>query len=86
MSAQTTKATGSNRHMALALFAVLLAGLAYYGARGSLANFVLSWESTYDGSRGSISLIATASFLSIGIAQVVGGKLLERSTNRLAGS
>ena len=78
MSEQTTKAPGSNRHMALALFAVLLAGLAYYGARGSLANFVLSWESTYDESRGSISLIATASFLSIGIAQVVGGKLLER--------
>ena len=64
--------------MALALFAVLLAGLAYYGARGSLANFVLSWESAYDESRGSISLIATASFLSIGLAQVVGGKLLER--------
>ena len=34
--------------MALALFAVLLAGLAYYGARGSLANFVLSWERAYD--------------------------------------
>ncbi len=64
--------------MALALFAVLLAGLAYYGARGSLANSVLSWESAYDESRGSISLIATASFLSIGLAQVVGGKLLER--------
>ena len=64
--------------MALALFAVLLAGLAYYGARGSLANFVLSWESAYDESRGSISLITTASFLSIGLAQVVGGKLLER--------
>ena len=66
------------RTSSLALFAVLLAGLAYYGARGSLANFVLSWESAYDESRGSISLIATASFLSIGIAQVVGGKLLER--------
>jgi MFS family permease len=64
--------------MALALFAVLLAGLTYYGARGSLANFVLNWESAYGESRGSISLIATASFLSIGIAQVIGGKLLER--------
>ena len=52
--------------------------MTYYGARGSLANFVLDWESAYGESRGSISLIATASFLSIGIAQVVGGKLLER--------
>ena len=69
---------GGRHHRALALFAVLLAGLTYYGARGSLANFVLNWESAYGESRGSISLIATASFLSIGIAQVVGGKLLER--------
>lgn len=69
---------GGKHHLALALFAVLLAGLTYYGARGSLANFVLNWESAYGESRGSISLIATASFLSIGVAQVVGGKLLER--------
>jgi MFS family permease len=73
-----TKVAGGGHRMTLALLAVLLAGLAYYGARGSLANFVLSWESAYDESRGSVSLIATASFLSIGLAQVVGGKLLER--------
>ncbi|MDX6376587.1 MAG: hypothetical protein QOE98_890, partial [Gaiellaceae bacterium] len=73
-----TKVAGGGHRMTLALFAVLLAGLAYYGARGSLANFVLSWESAYDESRGSVSLIATASFLSIGLAQIVGGKLLER--------
>jgi MFS family permease len=64
--------------MLLPLFAVLFAGLAYYGSRGSLANFVLSWQATFDTSRGAVSLIATASFLSIGIAQVVAGRLLER--------
>src|SRR4029079_11589983 len=36
------------RNMLLPLFAVLFAGLAYYGARGSLANFVLSWESAFE--------------------------------------
>ncbi len=35
----------------LPLLALLFAGLAYYGARGSLANFVLSWEHAYDESR-----------------------------------
>ena len=62
----------------LPLLAVMAAGLAYYGARGSLANFVLSWEAAFDANRGAVSLVATASFLSIGIAQVVGGRLLER--------
>ena len=66
------------RNMLLPLFAVLFAGLAYYGARGSLANFVLSWEAAFGANRGAVSLVATASFLSIGIAQVVGGRLLER--------
>jgi MFS family permease len=64
--------------MLLPLFAVLFAGLAYYGARGSLANFVLSWEAAFGANRGAVSLIATASFLSIGIAQIVAGRLLER--------
>ena len=36
------------RTSSLPLLALLFAGLAYYGARGSLANFVLPWESEYD--------------------------------------
>ncbi|MFI5051269.1 MAG: MFS transporter, partial [Gaiellales bacterium] len=56
----------------------MAAGLAYYGARGSLANFVISWQDAFDVSRGDVSLIVTASFLSMGLAQIVGGKLLER--------
>ena len=62
----------------LPLLAVMAAGLAYYGARGSLANFVISWQDAFDVSRGDVSLIVTASFLSMGLAQIVGGKLLER--------
>jgi MFS family permease len=62
----------------LPLLALLFAGLTYYGARGSLANFVLPWQHAYGASRGGVSLIVTASFLSIGAAQVLGGRLLER--------
>ena len=66
------------RRSILPLLAVMAAGLAYYGARGSLANFVISWQDALDVSRGDVSLIVTASFLSMGLAQIVGGKLLER--------
>jgi MFS family permease len=66
------------RRSILPLLAVMAAGLAYYGARGSLANFVISWQDAFDVSRGDVSLIVTASFLSMGLAQIVGGKLLER--------
>ena len=65
-------------HPVLPLLALLFAGLTYYGARGSLANFVLPWQHAYGSSRGGVSLIVTASFLSIGAAQIVGGRLLER--------
>jgi sugar phosphate permease len=62
----------------LPLLALLFAGVTYYGARGSLANFVLPWQHAYGASRGGVSLVVTTSFLSIGAAQVVGGRLLER--------
>ena len=68
----------ARRAPVLPLLALLFAGLAYYGARGSLANLVLPWQHAYGASRGGVSLIVTASFLSIGAAQVVGGRLLER--------
>lgn len=71
-------ATEPRRAPVLPLLALLLAGLTYYGARGSLANFVLPWQHAYGASRGGVSLIVTASFLSIGAAQIVGGRLLER--------
>ena len=66
------------RTSSLPLLALLFAGLTYYGARGSLANFVLPWEGEYGTDRSGVSLIVTASFLSIGAAQVVAGKILER--------
>ncbi len=68
----------TRRAPVLPLLALLFAGVAYYGARGSLANFVLSWQYAYGTNRGGVSLIVTASFLSIGAAQIVGGRLLER--------
>lgn len=68
----------ARRAPVLPLLALLFAGLAYYGARGSLANFVLAWQYAYGTNRGGVSLIVTASFLSIGAAQIVGGRLLER--------
>ena len=66
------------RTSSLPLLALLFAGLTYYGARGSLANFVLPWETEYGADRAGVSLIVTASFLSIGAAQIVAGKILER--------
>lgn len=80
MAASPTPPAHHGRSMVLPLLALLFAGLAYYGARGSLANFVLPWEDAYTASRGDVSLVATASFLSIGVAQLVAGKLLERFT------
>jgi predicted MFS family arabinose efflux permease len=74
----TRTAAALPRASVLPLLALLLAGLTYYGARGALANFVLPWEHAYGASRGGVSLIVTASFLSIGAAQIVGGRLLER--------
>jgi predicted MFS family arabinose efflux permease len=68
----------ARRAPVLPLLALLFAGVAYYGARGSLANFVLAWQYAYGTNRGGVSLIVTASFLSIGAAQIVGGRLLER--------
>ncbi|MDX6525451.1 MAG: hypothetical protein QOI43_962 [Gaiellales bacterium] len=68
----------ARRAPVLPLLALLLAGLTYYGARGSLANFVLPWQHAYGSNRGGVSLIVTASFLAIGAAQIVGGRLLER--------
>jgi MFS family permease len=62
----------------LPLLALLFAGLTYYGARGSLANFVIPWQHAYGTNRAGVSLVVTASFLSIAVAQVVGGRLLER--------
>jgi predicted MFS family arabinose efflux permease len=70
--------TPAPRAPVLPLLALLLAGLTYYGARGSLANFVLPWQHAYGSNRGGVSLIVTASFLAIGAAQIVGGRLLER--------
>ena len=72
------RATALQPRPVLPLLALLFAGLAYYGARGSLANLVLPWQHAYDSTRGGVSLIVTASFLSIGAAQIVGGRLLER--------
>jgi MFS family permease len=66
------------RPMLWPLLALLLAGLTYYGARGSLANFVIPWQHAYGARRAAVSLVATASFLAIGGAQIVAGKLLER--------
>jgi predicted MFS family arabinose efflux permease len=74
----TRSAAALPRASVLPLLSLLLAGLTYYGARGALANFVLPWEHAYGASRGGVSLIVTASFLSIGAAQIVGGRLLER--------
>ncbi|MDX6573678.1 MAG: hypothetical protein QOC86_2834, partial [Gaiellales bacterium] len=74
----THAAPVAQRAPLLPLLALLFAGLTYYGARGSLANFVLPWQHAYGASRGGVSLIVTASFLSIGAAQIVGGRLLER--------
>jgi predicted MFS family arabinose efflux permease len=68
----------TRRAPVLPLLALLFAGLTYYGARGSLANYVLPWQHAYGASRGGVSLIVTASFLSIGAAQILGGRLLER--------
>ncbi len=68
----------ARRAPVLPLLALLFAGLTYYGARGSLANYVLPWQHAYGASRGGVSLIVTASFLSIGAAQILGGRLLER--------
>ena len=62
----------------LPLLALLFAGLTYYGARGSLANFVIPWQHAYGTNRAGVSLVVTASFLSIAVAQIVGGRLLER--------
>jgi predicted MFS family arabinose efflux permease len=62
----------------LPLLALLFAGLAVYGARGSLANFLLPWEATFGSDRAGASLVVTAGFLSLGAGQVVGGKVLER--------
>ena len=70
--------TAARRAPVLPLLALLFAGLTYYGARGALANFVLPWQHAYGTNRGGVSLIVTASFLSIGAAQIVGGRLLER--------
>ncbi|MDX6565068.1 MAG: hypothetical protein QOE10_730 [Gaiellales bacterium] len=70
--------SAARRAPVLPLLALLLAGLTYYGARGSLANFVLPWQHAYGSNRGGVSLIVTASFLAIGAAQIVGGRLLER--------
>jgi predicted MFS family arabinose efflux permease len=68
----------ARRAPVLPLLALLFAGLTYYGARGSLANFVIPWQHAYGTNRAGVSLVVTASFLSIAIAQVVGGRLLER--------
>ena len=68
----------ARRAPVLPLLAILFAGVTYYGARGSLANFVLAWQHAYGSNRGGVSLIVSASFLSIGAAQIVGGRLLER--------
>lgn len=62
----------------LPLLALLFAGLAVYGARGSLANFLLPWEATFDSDRTGVSLVVTAGFLGLGAGQVVAGKVLER--------
>jgi predicted MFS family arabinose efflux permease len=70
--------TVERRAPVLPLLALLFAGVAYYGARGSLANYVLPWQHAYGASRGGVSLIVTTSFLSIGAAQILGGRLLER--------
>ena len=66
-----------SRPLLAPLLALLFAGLAFYGARGSIGNFVLPWESAYGASRGDVSLIATVSFLAIGLAQPIAGRLLE---------
>jgi hypothetical protein len=52
--------TAGRRAPVLPLLALLLAGLTYYGARGSLANFVLPWQHAYGSTRGGVSLIVTA--------------------------
>ena len=69
--------TVRSRPMLAPLLALLFAGLAFYGARGSIGNFVLPWEGAYGASRGDVSLIATVSFLAIGLAQPIAGRLLE---------
>ena len=56
----------ARRAPVLPLLAILFAGVTYYGARGSLANFVLAIA------------IFTGMFMTIGAAQIVGGRLLER--------
>ena len=68
----------ARRAPVLPLLALLFAGLTYYGARGSLANFVIPWQHAYGTNRAGVSLVVTASFLSIAVAQIVGGRLLER--------
>ena len=68
----------ARRAPVLPLLALLFAGLTYYGARGSLANFVIPWQHAYGTNRAGVSLVVTASFLSIAVAQVVAGRLLER--------
>jgi predicted MFS family arabinose efflux permease len=70
--------SAARRAPVLPLLALLFAGLTYYGARGSLANFVIPWQHAYGTNRAGVSLVVTASFLSIAVAQVVGGRLLER--------
>ena len=68
----------ARRAPVLPLLALLFVGLTYYGARGSLANFVIPWQHAYGTNRAGVSLVVTASFLSIAVAQVVAGRLLER--------
>ncbi len=62
----------------VALAALLVAGMAFYGARASIGNFLEPWEVAFDASRGDVSTVATALFLSMGVSQAVAGWLAER--------
>jgi predicted MFS family arabinose efflux permease len=63
--------------LAVGLGALAVVGLAGYGARGSLGLFIEPWESEFDATRASVSLISSLGFVALGLAQPIAGRLLE---------
>ncbi|HEV3407769.1 MAG TPA: MFS transporter [Gaiellaceae bacterium] len=63
--------------LAVGLGALAVVGLAGYGTRGSLGLFIEPWESEFDATRASVSLISSLGFVALGLAQPIAGRLLE---------
>lgn len=76
MSAAPTPASTPSRLVPLG--ALLLAGMMFYGARASVGNFVEAWQAAFDATRGQVSTVATAMFLTMAVSQGLAGWLAER--------